>query len=233
MRAAYFVRPIGQMFNFKGTTGRAEYFSYAVMSFLVASFVTLTVIASVIFAGINWSVFIPSGMLNERGYLYDPMDTTTMSFGLIAFWIISQVPMLALTVRRLRDQYANVAVYTWFFIPFFGPVVLFAYGFVPTFHDYQVTLPDGTVVWRSQQLTERHIRNTMIGVGVAAAGYRVIAGAADGLRLEGGPKTRVNRNMSAFKADGTINNRTSTLGGRKAHMRAGRPVEASRNKYTL
>jgi uncharacterized membrane protein YhaH (DUF805 family) len=232
MHAVYFVRPIRQMFDFKGTTGRAEYFTYAVTSFLVASFLTFVLILSVVFADINWSVFLPAGMLNEYGRLYDPMDVTTMSYVGTAIWTLGQFPMLALTVRRLRDQYANMAACTWFFIPFFGPAVLFFYGFVPTFHDYQVTLQDGTVVWRSQQLTHRHIRNTMIGVGVAAAGYRAIAGSADGLRLEGGPKVGVNRNISAFKADGTINNRTSILGGRKAHMRNGRPVKASRNKYT-
>ncbi|WP_156386225.1 hypothetical protein [Arthrobacter sp. Soil764] len=52
-----------------------------------------------------------------------------------------------------------------------------------------------------------------------------------GLRLEGDKSVGVNRKVSPFRADGSINNRTSILGGRKAHMRNGRRVKASRNKY--
>ena len=232
MRAVYFVRPIRQMFNFSGQSGRAEYFTYAVTSFLVSSFLTLVLIASTIAAGWNWSAVLPASMLNDRGLPFTPLSSTQLSLAGLAIWALGQFPMVALTVRRLRDQYANMAACTWFFIPFFGPAVLFFHGFVPTFHDYRVTLPDGRTVWRSEQLTQRHFRNTMIGVGIAAAGYQAIARAADGIRLDGGPKVGVNRNMSAFKADGTINNRTSNLGGRKAHLRGGRPVSGSRNKYT-
>lgn len=50
MSAAYFVRPIRQMFDFSGLTGCAEYFTYTVTSFLVSSFVTLVLIANTTFA---------------------------------------------------------------------------------------------------------------------------------------------------------------------------------------
>jgi len=33
MKGVYFFRPIWRMFDFKGTTGRTEYFTYEVMSF--------------------------------------------------------------------------------------------------------------------------------------------------------------------------------------------------------
>lgn len=237
MKALYFVRPIGQMFNFKGSTGRAEYFTYTVTSFLSTSaMVLIAIVVYTFLPNLNWHVILPPEILNERGSIDMPWQEASNPmafFNLMAvFWCVSQLPMVALTVRRLRDQYAPASTVIWMLVPFLGMPVLFCHGFAPTFHDHQVTLPDGSTVWRSQQLDSRRRRMAIVGVGMAvgaAGAYQSMQG--EGMRLEGDKKTGVNRNASAFKSDGTINNRTSILGGRRAHMRNGRSVRASRNKY--
>lgn len=129
MQVSYFFRPIWRLWDFKGTTGRAEYFTYAVASFLL---------------------------------------------------------MLVLTVAVSSEK---------------------------RFRNILIT---GAVV-----------------IGGTAALSSAMAGSVAGLQIQGGKKVGVNRKMSPFKADGTINNRTSILGGRRAHLRGGRPVKASRNRYTL
>jgi uncharacterized membrane protein YhaH (DUF805 family) len=233
MKARYFFRPIWRMFDFKGTTGRAEYFTYAVTSFLMTVFLTL---ATFIFFALNWPNILPADMLDENGRPpWLPPFGTQEVFNVL--WSVFQFPMLALTVRRLRDQYASYWALAWLIFPLVGPAVLFGYGFVPTFRDHEVTLPNGARMMRSQQLSERRFRNTLISGAVVVGGTAALANAMSqsvgGLRLEGGKPVGVNRNASAFKADGSVNNRTSIVGERKAHMRGGKPVKASRNKYTL
>ncbi|KRE81364.1 hypothetical protein ASG86_12545 [Arthrobacter sp. Soil764] len=44
MKARYFFRAIWRMFDFKGMTSRAEYFTYAVTSFVVTVFLTLAAV---------------------------------------------------------------------------------------------------------------------------------------------------------------------------------------------
>ncbi|MBT2550587.1 DUF805 domain-containing protein [Arthrobacter sp. ISL-65] len=173
-------------------------------------------------------------MLNESGrLLWEPPDGLMGAFAFL--WLGLQAPMFALTVRRLRDQNASFWALAWLIFPLVGPAVLFGYGFVPTFHDYEVELPDGTRVMRSQQLSGRWLRNTLVVgavvVGVTAALASSMSAGVSGMQLEGGKKVGVNRNASAFKRDGSINNRTSILGGRSAHTRGGGSVRASRNKY--
>lgn len=69
-------------------------------------------------------------------------------------------------------------------------------------------------------------------IGGTAALANSMSNSVAGLQVQGGKMVGVNRNASAFKADGSINNRTSILGGRKAHLRGGNSVRASRNRYT-
>lgn len=233
MKAIYFVRPIGQMFNFKGVTGRAEYFTYTLASLLVALLLSTVAFAASILEGINWYKILPPQMLNEYGSPYS-ISSDQLSWTLLFIWVVLQFPMYALTTRRLRDQYAPRAAYVWQMIPIFGRIACFFYGFVPTFVDHPVIMPDGSTVMRSQLIADRRFRTGMILAGGAVGGAIAAAKTSGGgMELQGGPKVGVNRNASAFKADGSINNRTSILGGRKAHMRNGKPVRASRNKYTL
>lgn len=55
--AEYFVQPIWQMFDFKGATGRAEYFTYAVTSFLLPLILT---VATHLFSTVNWTMIVSS-----------------------------------------------------------------------------------------------------------------------------------------------------------------------------
>lgn len=232
MKPIYFVRPIWRMFDFKGATGRTEYFTYAMTSFLLTMVLTA---ATFLFFTVNWTVVSPE-MLDENGRLPWVPPAIDMQNVFWFLWSAFQLPMIALTVRRLRDQNASYWALAWLVFPLLGPAVLFGYGFVPTFRDYEVTLADGTKVMRSQQLSERRFRNTLITGAALVGGTAALAGAmsdsVSGMRLEGGKKVPTNRNASAFKADGSINNRTSIFGGRRAHMRGGRSVKASRKKYT-
>jgi uncharacterized membrane protein YhaH (DUF805 family) len=233
MKARYFFRPIWRMFDFKGTTGRAEYFTYAVTSFLMTVFLTL---ATFIFFALNWPNILPADMLDENGRPpWLPPFGTQEVFNVL--WSVFQFPMLALTVRRLRDQYASYWALAWLIFPLVGPAVLFGYGFVPTFRDYEVTLPNGARMMRSQQLSERRFRNILVTGAVIVGGTAAAAGAmsqgVDGLRLEGGKKVKTNPKASVFKSDGSFNKRNTIFVGKKAHWRNGRPVKASHNKRTI
>lgn len=232
MKATYLFRPIWRMFDFKGVTGRAEYFTYTVTSCL---FLAVLWLAGPFVTNVNWYVILPREVLNDNGML--PIDTEALYNVLMYGPYVTQIPMIALTVRRLRDQYANPLALGWLAVPFLGPVVLFGYGFVPAFTDYEVRQPDGTVVMRSEQLADLRLRNAIIGgclvvLGVGAAASAMSSSVAN-LRIEGGRKTPVNPNASAFKKDGSINNRTSIFGHRRAHLRGFGSVSGSHNQYTL
>lgn len=230
MKAIYFIRPIGQMFNFKGTTSRAEYFTYTVTSFLLTTILLLAAIVAYVFVGsANWYVVLPPELLNERGQI-DVPDYRTFNLWLTALWLASQFPMVALTVRRLRDQYAPRTAWAWMLFPFVGPVVLFGHGFAPTFQDYPVTLPDGSVIMRSQQLNAN--RRRMAIVGIAAGASMVQAMQPPDIDLSTPAPRGGKKRATGRKSKSMINNRTNILGGRRAHMRNGSPVKASRNKYT-
>lgn len=231
MKASYFFRPIWQMFDFKGVTGRAEYFTYTVTSCVVLVLLWLAGLLALI---INWSNFLPPEMLHD-GML--PFDGGAMFAVLMFGPYVTQLPMFALTVRRLRDQYASWSTGIWLFIPFLGPAVLFGYAFVPTFVDYEVRLPDGTITMRSQQLADRRFRNTLIGAGVVAFGATAVTEAmsdsVSGLQLEGGKKTPRNPNTRLFNDDGTPNNRNSILATTTAHTRGFGSVKGSQRKRTM
>lgn len=227
MKFRYFFRPIARMFDFKGVSGRAEYFMYAISSAITTSIVFLFLY---IFSILNWTAVLEPEMLDEYGYpLWLPVHLTVN--GIIGIVLLMQFPMIALTVRRLRDQYANPLVLLWIFFP----PALFFYGFVPTFKDYPVRLPDGSEIMRSEQIRSNRIRNAFIGAGVliggTAAATTAMGNSVSGMRLEGGPKMGPVKG-GAFKADGSINNSNNILGGRKSHYRNGRSVSGSRNKYT-
>lgn len=233
MQVSYFFRPIWRLWDFKGTTGRAEYFTYAVASLLVTLVLTVAVH---IYAIYNWTAVMPPEMLNDIGRpVWAPRINLMAAFAVL--WTVFQLPMLALTVRRLRDQHASYWALAWLGIPLLGPAVLFGYGFVPTFRDYELVLPGGTRMMRSQQLSEKRFRNILITgavvIGGTAALSSAMSGSMAGLQIQGGKKVGVDGKMSPFKTDGSINIGTSILGGRRAHLRGGRPVKASRNRYTL
>lgn len=232
MKFTYLFRPIWRMFDFKGVTGRAEYFTYTVASCLVLAVLWS---AGLMVTNVNWYRFLPPGMLNENGML--PIDSRALFYILMIGPYLSQIPMLALTARRLRDQYASWSTVIWFFIPFLGPVVLFGHGFAPTFRDYVVRLPDGQMVMRSQQLTDRRFRNALIGTAVVVAGVAVVADMAQSsgtMQLSDGKKVRIKKKSPLFNPDGTPNGRNNILAVRKAHVRSdGTLVKPGRQKRTM
>lgn len=239
MKARYFVRPIWRMFDFKGVTGRTEYFTYTVSSCLVLA---LLWCAGLLVTNVNWYKILPPEMLNEYGML--PLDGQALNNVLLYGPLVSQLPMFALSARRLRDQYASWSTRLWLFTPFLGPVVLFGHGFAPTFRDYEVTQPDGTIVMRSQQLTDRRFRNALIGTAVVVAGAVAVADMAQGSETKpqptGGKKSRSKKTPRNPKArlvnkDGSFNFRNNILATRKAHVRGAglTQVKTGRGKRTM
>jgi uncharacterized membrane protein YhaH (DUF805 family) len=114
MKRGYFFRPIWRLFDFKGVTGRAEYFTYAVTSFLVTVFLTL---AAHIFFILNWPNLLPPEMLDENGR---PLWFPSFGFQEVFYvlWSAFQFPMLALTVRS--SFRTGVFFFVWAGSPWWG-----------------------------------------------------------------------------------------------------------------
>jgi uncharacterized membrane protein YhaH (DUF805 family) len=233
MKASYLFAPIRQMFNFKGTSTRAEFFTYAIPSALVGLLVIAVALLEPILSGINWYVFMPAEMVNDRGLLWEPLDLQTLTTIFYAGLFITQFPMIALSVRRLNDQYAAWPAYFWLFVPFIGPLALFFYAFYPTFVDYEVTV-NGERMMRSEHLSKRRFRNTVIGGFLVVGGMSALTSALSvgNIKLEGGSKVRVNRKMSGLKADGSMNADNNIWARTKGHVRAGKSVTSYGGKYT-
>jgi uncharacterized membrane protein YhaH (DUF805 family) len=226
MKAKYLFRPIWRMFDFNGVTGRAEYFTYTVGSLLA--------LAMLWFFALLFGILLPPQMLHD-GTL--PFDGKALFNFLMYGPYVAQLPMFALTVRRLRDQYASWSTGLWMLVPAVGAAVLFVYAFVPTFRDYPVKQPDGSVIMRSQQLTDRRFRNALIGAGVlvygAATAAETMASSGGGMVLTGDTPRRKTK-AGLFNADGTPNNRNSILARTRGHARAdGTWVKGSQRKRTL
>jgi uncharacterized membrane protein YhaH (DUF805 family) len=193
MQAKYFFRSVWRMFDFKGTTGRAEYFTYAVASFLTTLLLSALVFFADLIAGTNFYLTMLPEMLNIAGPLWsvDPGTTTKVHF---ALWTVFQFPMLALTSRRLRDQNTSLAVFWWLLCPPLGTAILFGYGFRPTFQDYAVTRPDahGRAVMKSEQIAERRSKFrsasflALVDLAIAAATTADAPSTSGGMRLVGG-----------------------------------------------
>lgn len=235
MKASYFFTPIGRMFKFSGTSTRGEFFTYAIPSGLLALLITAVYLLEPILAGINWYVFMPPEMVNERGLLWEPLDMFTRTWILFGAIFVTQFPMFALSIRRLRDQYAAWTAYPWIFIPFFGAIVIFFYAFVPTFVDRPVRV-DGVTMMRSEQLSKSRFRNTVIGGLAIVGGASALSSALsvpDNMQIQGGKKTPRNPKTRLWNADGTPNRRNSILGRTKAHVSGGKSVKGYGTKRTM
>jgi uncharacterized membrane protein YhaH (DUF805 family) len=227
----YLLRPIRDSFNFTGISSRTEYFIFTLANVAVIFGMFLsTVIVFQIIPGMNMP-FLNS--FRPGAYI----DSSMVSHLQFWFIVIVSFPMIALTVRRLRDSNANKLAHLWFFFPFLGPLVLFAMAFVPTFVDRIVTLPDGQQVWRSQQLSRNRRQAAIIGgalvVAGGAAAINGIQGSVGGLEVQGGKRITTPENARIINSDGRLNQNNTILGGNKAHMRNGKFVKASHNKYKL
>lgn len=235
MRVRYFFSPIRRMFDFAGTSTRAEFFTYAVPSAFVAFLLTAAYLLEPILAGINWYKILPKEMVNERGFLWTSPDLYTLMAIFAGAMFVTQFPMIALSVRRLRDQYAAWTAYPWIFVPFFGPIVIFFCAFVPTFVDQEVVV-NGQRMMRSEQLSKRRFRNTVIGAAVLAFGFSSLNSAMavpDNMQIQGDKKTPRNPNSRLWNADGTPNRRNNILGRTKSHMSRGRSVKGYGTKRTM
>lgn len=49
-----------------------------------------------------------------------PIDPEALFYVLMLGPYVTQIPRIALTARRLRDQYANPLALIWFLVPFLG-----------------------------------------------------------------------------------------------------------------
>lgn len=234
MKASYLFAPIRQMFNFKGTSTRAEFFTYAIPSAFVAFLLTMAYLLEPILQGINWYKILPKEMVNERGFLWTSPNFYTRMGIFAGAMFVTQFPMMALSMRRLRDQYAAWTAYPWILVPFFGPIVIFFYAFVPTFVDRAVTV-DGVTIMRSEQLSNNRFRNTVIGGLVIVGGASALTSALSvgDMKIEGGKKTPRNPKSRLWNADGTPNRRNNILGRTKSHMSGGRSVKGYGTKRIL
>lgn len=238
MKLRYFFTPIRDMFNFSGKATRAEFFTYAIPSALIGFLVILIVLVEPIIQGFDWHALAPAifteEMMNERGYLWDPISIEDLVKIFYIGLFITQFPMIALSVRRLNDQYAAWHAYIWLFVPFIGPFALFFYAFVPTFVDRQVTV-DGVTMMRSEQLSHRRRRNTVIGGLALVGGAAAISSAltVPDMKLEGGKKVRTNPKNNLWNSDGTPNRRNNILGRTKAHVSGGRSVKGYGTKRKM
>jgi uncharacterized membrane protein YhaH (DUF805 family) len=235
MKVRYFFSPIRQMFDFTGASTRAEFFTYAIPSAFVALLLTVAYLLEPILANINWYVILPKEMVNERGFLWTSPDLYTLMAIFAGAVFVTQFPMMGLSVRRLRDQYAAWTAYPWIFVPFFGPMVIFFYAFAPTFVDHEVTV-NGERMMRSEQLSKRRFRNTIIGAAVIAFGFSSLSNVMaipDNMQIQGGKKTPRNPTTRLWNADGTPNRRNNILGRTRAHVSGGKSVKGYGTKRTM
>jgi uncharacterized membrane protein YhaH (DUF805 family) len=229
----YLFRPWRQMFNFAqpARSTRVEFFAFVLPNFI------LTVLFSVFLI----LVVSIGGQYVEGG---GGAISTYLSPFLFFFFVLTQLPTYALVTRRMRDAYAPKSMLFWMAIPFLGPVVLFFVSMQPTFVDYVVGVTeDGTEVMRSHEIAAFRTKVAYGAAGVAAIAAKKAYDAATApstMQMQpyqspsgGSSGSKVNRNASAFKADGSINHRTSILGTTKAHMRNGRPVKTGHRKYKM
>lgn len=227
----YLFRPIRDAFKFTGTASRTEYFVFALSN---AAFVAFVLFASIVNYAILPSINLPFFQNTDFSFGMSYQVYTLVQF---AFIHVASFPMLALTVRRLRDQNANKLAIIWFFIPIIGPIALFIMGFMPKFLDYIVTLPDGQEIWRSEQLQQNRRMGAIIaGTAILAGGSAIYNGVQDsvgGMEIQGGKKVTTPGAARLLNNNGTLNKKNVIGGGTKAHMRNGRAVKAHKNKYKL
>lgn len=235
MKLRYFFTPIKNMFDFRGTSTRSEFFTYAIPSGFIAFLLIAAYLLEPILANINWYVIVPREMLNEYGQLWTPLDLNTLMAAFFIAIFVTQFPMFALSVRRLNDQYAAWTAYPWVFVPFVGAVVMFFHAFARTFVDYPVTV-DGVTMMRSEQLSRRRLRNAVIG-GIAVVGG--VASLSSAMTVPdmnsgnsgSGKKSRSNPKNRLWNEDGTPNRRNNILGRTRAHMSGGKYVRSYGGKY--
>lgn len=187
----YLFTPIRDMFKFSGVAKRKEYFVFilANIAFIILG---LTVSTVVLYA------------MNMDGA---GIRTADLPFYQFWFIIVVSLPLIALTVRRLRDQNANPAALIWFAVPFFGYIALFIMGFMPTFVDHVITLPNGETILRSEQIKKRRLMGTLMVAGAVVFGTAAVAGSAQNSTptLQGGGKAKRPRSHEfSLKMESTI-----------------------------
>jgi uncharacterized membrane protein YhaH (DUF805 family) len=225
----HFFLPIAQMFNFSGRTTRKGYFPYAITQTLFVALATcLAIVVYVVLPGINVDG------LRTLDWALDPGDFFVVMFVAIT---LSQFPMIALTVRRLRDANAPKLSLLWLFLPYFGPVVLFGMAFMPTYEDRVVGYDEnGHEVWHSHTLAQRRKTGLLIAGALAAAGVTQMhdyATTATAMTLQGGAKVKTNPKMRVLNDQGGINKNNTIFSGNKAHTRKdGTFVKQGHNKRT-
>ena len=223
----HFFLPIAQMFNFSGRTNRKGYFPYAITQTLFVALATcLAIVVYVVLPGINVDG------LRTLDWALDPGDFFVIMFIAIT---LSQFPMIALTVRRLRDANAPKLSLLWFFLPYFGPAVLFGMAFIPTYVDRIVAYDDGVEIWHSHMLAQRRKTGLLIAGALAASGLTQMHDYANAVTVAtyGGGKVKTNAKMRVLNGKGGINKNNTIFSGNKAHTRKdGTFVKQGHNKRT-
>lgn len=114
--------------NFSGVASRAEYWYWALFTFLISLTLALG----------QFAFFVPD---LATAYSADSYTQPTYSAGYLVLGILSSLfslaaflPSLAVLVRRLHDAGYSGLSYFWSFVPFVGPFILLYRLLQPTQH---------------------------------------------------------------------------------------------------
>jgi uncharacterized membrane protein YhaH (DUF805 family) len=125
----YMIMPFRRYADFSGRSRRMEYWSFALLNFIV-----MTVLMLVLF-GIGGATSTMSGL--ESASPFALFGVFASGFGLIIliYWLAVIVPSIAVTVRRLHDRDMSGWWYGGLLIASFIPIVniLAAIGFIVMF----------------------------------------------------------------------------------------------------
>jgi uncharacterized membrane protein YhaH (DUF805 family) len=218
---SYLINPWIKFFDFTGTSNRKEFFLYLIASVTIGFAVWVTVLIGFL--------LLPFGAnVNGTSYLNAAQW----------FFFILQLPMIALTVRRMHDSFSSPYNVFWSLFPFVGPVVICAIACKPTFVDSWVVLPDGREMRKSHALEISRLDNTIKVAGGVILGALVMASAGSSSntstvsRSSNGTKNRVPAS-SRVTTDKGFNQHTTILGGRSGYTNnKGSRVKGYRNNYT-
>lgn len=231
----YLFSPLGKTFKFEGTAPRSEFFIFLIASLIGSSL-----------------LFVALIILQTVQYRYVSMPILTMDMVLL-LTLASQFPMVALSVRRLRDAGIAPTAALWLFVPPIGQLVLFCLAFRKT--DFAVTLPNGQWIMNS---VFKKLRNDpaflasagyddnvvaqasskqgtkfaafALGAGVALAGASAVAGG--GSRSTAPSKAlRESRAILTGPARDKLNKNNSITAYRAGYVRNGKHVKGHFRKY--
>jgi len=215
----YIIQPWKNIVNFTGKSTRKEFFLYLAFTFTVWITVNLVaILASYLFE-----------VAALRNYSTSPAP--------IIFWFFINLPMFALTVRRIRGTGSSPWLFSWYFFPIVGPLVALILCMRKS--DQLVQLSNGEVVYEKEYLrtTSTLDEKPYIVAGLVALGaIAMLDGASSSTPTKKtaptSKTTRIKAPPKLFHENGMPNQKTNIMGRRRSHTRKGGiNVRGSQNTY--